>query len=243
MSEALIGILQTASKRASKLLFRDHLELRQLQGSRDREKFARSALERTKSEIEEILNEQGIECGFSPHGLRDEVCIVNPIEGIENFTRGLPFFSIILAITRLNQSSACMINFPALQRSIYASSEGGAWINDALYQPSEHRLRTPRNAPFRQVQTICFDSSDKTPVMPSSWRALNFGSGSYAALCLFTNTIDSCVLDKACPVLYKSAKIINKEYGGCILEDEAMRLILTARPIGIVDTLQRKGYK
>jgi fructose-1,6-bisphosphatase/inositol monophosphatase family enzyme len=243
MSEALISLLQAASKRSSKLLFRDYLELRQLQGSRDREKFARSALERTKSDIGEILSEQGIDYVFAPCSSSDELCIVNPIEGMENFTRGLPFFSIILAITKPHHGAACMINFPALQRSIYASFESGAWISDALSQPAEHRLRAPRNAPFRHLQSVCFDSFSDMPAMPESWRALNFGSGSYATLCLFTNSVDVCVLDKACPALYKAVKIINRGYGGCILEDNAMRLILTGRPIEAAGTLQRNGYK
>lgn len=243
MSEALIGLLQAAVKRPCKLLFRDHLELRQLQGSRDREKFAKSALDRTKAEVSNFLEDHGVRITVDSEGSsQGEYCLINPIEGEENFIRGLPFFSLVLAVKKAAQGEACIMSFPALQKSIYAF-EGGAWISDLLYQPSEQRLRAPRGSPFQHLQTICLDTFESIPKLPKLLRALNFGSGSYAAFCLFTNSLDACVLDSTCHALYRSVRLINKGYGGFLLEDESMRLILAGRPSAIIQALQRRGYK
>lgn len=224
----LLSLLQAAVKRPSKLLFRDYLEIRYLQNSKDRERFVKSALERTKRQIAELLEENDVALVSSFEGQGEKACcMLNPIEGIDNFARALPFFCIVLVAKAEEGESVCLLNFPALQKSIYASSS--AWINDPLSQPEEQRLRSPKGVLVQTgMQTICLEKVAQLQ-LPSSFRALTFGSVAYSLMCFLLGSADYCIFDNVDQASYEAMKILINCYEGHLTENDFKRIMLSNR--------------
>src|SRR6266545_8042570 len=88
----------------------------------------------------------GEEFGESPsprgRGARSEVgnpfrWIVDPIDGTKSFMKGVPFYSVLIALEIEGVSRVGAVCFPALDEILYAADGLGCWWNGKRTQVSE----------------------------------------------------------------------------------------------------------
>ncbi len=239
MSSILIELLQKAVAKPSRMLMRDHMELAHLQYNKDVSRFVESSVGRIKQNMHKFFEEEReIKVLFSDeieslheYENEEELCIINPIEGIKNFGTALPFFGVVLFMRQKgrNATSACVIDFPALQQTMYASEEEGAWITQSLPHLTTQKLKCPKRAQkaYRKEVVIC-SNNPKDKEEYNATELLNFGSLTYSALCMFRNSISACFATKIDLVTKKALELMTKEYGGQVMntKDEKFGIYL-----------------
>jgi myo-inositol-1(or 4)-monophosphatase len=55
--------------------------------------------------------------------------ILDPIDGTKSFIHGVPLFGTLIALYRKGEPLVGIIRLPALRSTLYASAEGGAWLD------------------------------------------------------------------------------------------------------------------
>jgi fructose-1,6-bisphosphatase/inositol monophosphatase family enzyme len=222
MSSILIDLLQRSVGRTSRMLLRDHIELSKLQHSREISSFVTSSVSRIKQDMRRFFEEdRQIKLIFADEDQSleqsdfSELCIINAIEGVENFEMALPFFSIVMFIRQLNPAqSACLIDFPALQQTMYASTEEGAWITQSLPHFTTQKLRSPKHIQQKAKRIIICSDKEEDRQIVNADKVLNFGSLTYAAFCMFSNSIDACFGRNVDLATSKALTLMTKEYKG-----------------------------
>jgi fructose-1,6-bisphosphatase/inositol monophosphatase family enzyme len=238
MSTILTDLLQKSIGRTSRMLMRDHMELVHLQYSRDVEKFVSSSVLRVKQEMRRFFEEdRNIRVLFTDeitdleqYKNEEEVCIINPVEGITNFAMALPFFAVVMFMKQKGRTStsACLIDFPALQQTMYASTEEGAWITKSLPHLITQKLKCPKKSQKGNKKEIivCSDDARDTNAY-SAARVLNFGSITYSAFCVFSNSIPACFAKEVDIATTEALTLMTREYGGqTSLKDEKFGIYL-----------------
>jgi myo-inositol-1(or 4)-monophosphatase len=133
-----LNIIMKAIEKASKILVRDFGEIQQLQNSlKGIDKFILAS--RKKAEeilIEELLasrNKSGyISYGVKKIGInKNEFFIINPIDGIENYRKGIPYFSISVGLQDGDSLIAGVVYNPVLDSLYYAEKGGGAFLSES----------------------------------------------------------------------------------------------------------------
>jgi histidinol-phosphatase len=61
--------------------------------------------------------------------------ILDPIDGTKNFSRGVPVWATLIALTAHGRPTVGVVSAPALQRRWWASAGGGAWARDGRSEP------------------------------------------------------------------------------------------------------------
>lgn len=150
MSSPLITFLTAASRKASRLLARDYFELEQIQSSRrPTTDFVNRAQHKTQELLEKELsrypNSRIISEGDEIKPGLDMYFIIEPIDGLQNLSRAIPFFgSVVVACEYKNGSLlpvASVVHFPALGEIVYSSKGGGSWMERHVDQTSQHAAR------------------------------------------------------------------------------------------------------
>ena len=223
MSAILTDLLQKSIGRTSRMLMRDHMELVHLQYSKDVEKFVSSSVARVKQDMRRFFEEdRSIKVLFTDEvqdleQCEDEVCVINPIEGINNFSVALPFFSIVMFMRQKGRTStsACLIDFPALQKTMYASPEEGAWITQSLPHLITQKLKCPKQSKKGNKKEIVICSDDlKDKDNYNATKVLNFGSLTYEAFCMFSNSVTACFSKEVDIATKEALTLMAREYGG-----------------------------
>ena len=133
----LIKSLRAALRQSSKLLLRDFFELEELQASKNSNNmiFASRGIDRCKQILcEDLAKHTGhsiILDGKIVHKVNGKYhCIIEFIDGINNFHRGMPFFAINLMLKDLasDEITAAVFELPALGQVLYAEKGCGAWV-------------------------------------------------------------------------------------------------------------------
>lgn len=250
----LVSFLISASRKASKLLYRDYFELEQIQSSvRPATDFAL----RSEKKVKELLLRELLKYpnsalvdGDIPAPLRDAVgdqpatnsnivivsgektrsrniyddkseshiyFVIHPIDGIENLTRAIPFFSTIIIAYEYKNSKltqlASIVNSPALGEILYASKGFGTLMERNIDQNSDHALRLRVSMTSKREQAIVISDGSGTNIEISKLRVI--GCDIYAACMIASGKADiflsSTKIDK---VVIAASEIIIKESGG-----------------------------
>lgn len=115
------------------------------------ERFGKDGLHYMKSEysydvvtkadlMADALIVSAIRKNFPHHGINAEesgkvnenaeyVWYVDPIDGTENFSKGIPFFGVMIALTRRKSVVVSAVYLPAAKELFFARSGGGAFLN------------------------------------------------------------------------------------------------------------------
>ncbi len=242
MSAILTELLQKSIGRTSRMLMRDHMELIHLQYSKDVDKFVSSSISRVKQEMRKFFEEdRSIKLLFTDeiidldqeYSSADEVCIINPIEGIKNFSIALPFFALVMFMKKKGRTSttACLIDFPALQQTMYASTGEGSWVTQSLPHLTTQKLKCPKQfqrANRKEIVLCSDDANDKR--LQTAAEVLNFGSLTYAAFCMFRNNTDACIAKKSDIATKEALTLMAREYGcqTSSIKDEKFEIYLAA---------------
>ncbi|MDR2075007.1 MAG: hypothetical protein LBP31_02185 [Holosporales bacterium] len=126
--------MSKAAEKASHGVIRDFGELEKLQSSqRGIKKFADKSRNRTVEIISEILSRSRPDVHIMQEGdqiSEEEVWIIDPINGMINFSRGIPHFSISISLLENMNASAGIILDP-LRGEYYRCEIGrGAFVNN-----------------------------------------------------------------------------------------------------------------
>ncbi len=140
-----LNVMIKASDKASKILIRDFGELENLQVST---KGPRDFVTNSDKKVEKILIEElskskknfsfiTEESGILENSDKENIWIIDPIDGTTNFLHGIPHFSISIALKNKNELISGLIFDPIKNEMFYAEKNNGAFFNN-------HRIRVSK---------------------------------------------------------------------------------------------------
>jgi len=142
---ANLNIMIKASDKASKVLIRDFGEVEKLQVSKKgpadfvsnadikAEKIIIDELKKARPYYSILSEEAGLETNKD----KDNVWIVDPIDGTINFLHGIPHFSISIALKSKNEIVSGLIFDPIKNEMFYAEKNNGAFFNNQRIRVSK----------------------------------------------------------------------------------------------------------
>ena len=133
-----LNIITKSIDRPSKILLRDFGEIQQLQNSLNGiNKFVISSKRKTESVlINELLSSRPTS-GYASLGVKkigtnkNEFFVINPIDGIENYSKGIPYFSISVSLQVGDSIVAGAVYNPITDSLFYAEKGGGAFLSES----------------------------------------------------------------------------------------------------------------
>ena len=140
-----LNIMIKACEKASKILIRDFGEVENLQVSikGPRDFVTNSDIKVEKILIEELMKSKKNfsiiteERGKIDNGDKDNIWIIDPIDGTTNFLHGIPHFCISVALQSNNEIVSGLIFDPIKNEIFYAEKNNGAFYNN-------HRVRVSK---------------------------------------------------------------------------------------------------
>ena len=137
-----LNIMIKAAEKASKSLIRDFGEVEKLQVSR---KGPRDFVTKTDRLVEKILIQElsktkkdysflSEETGAINNKDKENIWIIDPIDGTTNFLHGIPHFAICIALQSKNEIVSGLIFDPIKDEIFFGEKNKGAFLNN-------HRLR------------------------------------------------------------------------------------------------------
>ena len=137
-----------AAEKASKSVIRDFGEVEKLQVSK---KGPRDFVTKTDKHVEKILIEElsktkknysflSEEVGSIENKDKDNIWIIDPIDGTTNFLHGIPHFAICLALEYKKEIISGLIYDPIKDEMFYAEKNKGAYLNNQRLRVSNKNL-------------------------------------------------------------------------------------------------------
>ena len=137
-----------AAEKASKSAIRDFGEVEKLQVSK---KGPRDFVTKTDKHVEKILIEElsktkknysflSEEVGSIENKDKDNIWIIDPIDGTTNFLHGIPHFAICLALESKKEIISGLIYDPIKDEMFYAEKNKGAYLNNQRLRVSNRNL-------------------------------------------------------------------------------------------------------
>ncbi len=143
-----LNIMIKATEKASKSVIRDFGEVEKLQVSK---KGPRDFVTKTDKKVEKILIEElsktkknysflSEEVGSIENRDKDNVWIIDPIDGTTNFLHGIPHFAICVALETKKEIICGLIYDPIKDEMFYAEKNKGAYLNNQRLRVSNKNL-------------------------------------------------------------------------------------------------------
>ena len=137
-----------AAEKASKSAIRDFGEVEKLQVSK---KGPRDFVTKTDKHVEKILIEElsktkknysflSEEVGSIQNKDKDNIWIIDPIDGTTNFLHGIPHFAICVALESKKEIISGLIYDPIKDEMFYAEKNKGAYLNNQRLRVSNKNL-------------------------------------------------------------------------------------------------------
>ncbi len=134
-----------AAEKASKFIIRDYGEVEKLQVSK---KGPRDFVTKTDKQVEKILIEElskikknysfiSEETGKINNSDKENIWIIDPIDGTTNFLHGIPHFAICLALISKKQIISGLIFDPIKDEMFFAEKYKGAFLNNRRLRVSK----------------------------------------------------------------------------------------------------------
>ena len=167
-----LNIMVKASEKASKALIRDFGELEKLQVStKGPYDFVSNADIKAEKLIKSKRNYSIIsEEGENKIGNdKDNVWIIDPIDGTTNFLHGVPHFAISIALKSKNEIVSGLIYDPIKDEMFYAEKNNGAYFNN-------QRIRVSKKKNLENCLFGTGDNGIKEVKVKKNIKIRNFGS-------------------------------------------------------------------
>ena len=143
-----LNIMIKAAEKASKSVIRDFGEVEKLQVSK---KGPRDFVTKTDKQVEKILIEElsktkknysflSEEVGSIQNKDKDNIWIIDPIDGTTNFLHGIPHFAICVALESKKEITSGLIYDPIKDEMFYAEKNKGAYLNNQRLRVSNRNL-------------------------------------------------------------------------------------------------------
>ena len=143
-----LNIMIKAAEKASKSVIRDFGEVEKLQVSK---KGPRDFVTKTDKHVEKILIEElsktkknysflSEEVGSIENKDKDNIWIIDPIDGTTNFLHGIPHFAICVALESKKEIISGLIYDPIKDEMFYAEKNKGAYLNNQRLRVSNKNI-------------------------------------------------------------------------------------------------------
>ena len=140
-----LNIMIKAAEKASKSVIRDFGEVEKLQVSK---KGPRDFVTKTDKKVEKILIEElsltkknysflSEEIGKIENKDKENIWIIDPIDGTTNFLHGIPHFAICIALESKSEIISGLIFDPIKDEMFYAEKNKGAYLNNQRLRVSK----------------------------------------------------------------------------------------------------------
>ena len=140
-----LNIMIKACEKASKVLIRDFGEIENLQVSK---KGPRDFVTNSDKKVEQILIKElskkkfsviSEEIGTINNSDKDNIWIIDPIDGTTNFLHGVPHFAISIALMSKNEIISGLVFDPIKNEMFYAEKNNGAFFNNKRIRVSKKK--------------------------------------------------------------------------------------------------------
>ncbi len=101
--------------------------------------------------------------------------IVDPIDGTKSFMKGVPFYSVLIALEIEGVSRVGVVCFPALDEILYAADGLGAWWNGKRARVSE--VKNLKEAVFTYTSWSGFRTKKRLDVFQNLHKECFYGRG------------------------------------------------------------------
>ncbi len=143
-----LNIMIKAAEKASKSVIRDFGEVEKLQVSK---KGPRDFVTKTDKLVEKILIEElsksksnytflSEEVGKIENKDKENIWIIDPIDGTTNFLHGIPHFAICIALESKREIISGLVYDPIKDEMFYAEKNKGAYLNNQRLRVSNKNL-------------------------------------------------------------------------------------------------------
>jgi myo-inositol-1(or 4)-monophosphatase len=168
-----LNIMIKAAEKASKILIRDFGELENLQVT---QKGPKDFVTNSDKKVEKILIEElekykknysflSEENGKIENKDKENIWIIDPIDGTNNFLHGIPHFSISIGLKSKNEIIAGVIYDPIKNELFFGEKDNGAYINN-------HRIRVSKKNNLDE----CLFASNNAEINSGNLSTRNLGS-------------------------------------------------------------------
>jgi len=210
---ANLNIMIKAAEKASKYIIRDFGEVEKLQVSK---KGPHDFVTKTDKTVEKILIEElskskknysfiTEEAGTIKNTDKNNVWIIDPIDGTNNFLHGIPHFAISIALKSKDEILSGLIFDPIKDEMFYAEKEKGAYLNN-------QRLRVSKKNHIDE----CLFSSNSEGVKFSNLNMRNSGSAALDLAYVASGRLDGYFQKKINLWDVAAGVLMVKEAGGIV---------------------------
>ena len=208
-----LNIMIKAAEKASKSVIRDFGEVEKLQVSK---KGPRDFVTKTDKHVEKILIEElskakknysflSEEVGKIKNKDKENIWIIDPIDGTTNFLHGIPHFAICIALKSKNEIVSGLIFDPIKDEMFYAEKNKGAYLNN-------HRLRVSKKNSLDE----CLFSSNHDGLKFTNLNMRCTGCASLDLAYVASGRLDGFFHDKINIWDVAAGKLIIEESGGVV---------------------------
>ena len=210
---ANLNIMIKAAEKASKSIIRDFGEVEKLQVSK---KGPRDFVTKTDKRVEKILIEElsktkknfsflAEESGNIKNKDKENIWIIDPIDGTTNFLHGIPHFAICIAHQSKGEILSGLIFDPIKDEMFFAEKDKGAFLNN-------QRLRVSK----KNLLDDCLFSSNREGVKFSDLNMRYTGSAALDLAYVAAGRLDGFFHNKINLWDVAAGEIIVKEAGGTV---------------------------
>ena len=208
-----LNIMIKAAEKASKSIIRDFGEIEKLQVSK---KGPKDFVTKTDKHVEKILIEElskakknysflSEEVGKIKNKDKENIWIIDPIDGTTNFLHGIPHFAICIALKSKNEIVSGLIFDPIKDEMFYAEKNKGAYLNN-------HRLRVSKKNSLDE----CLFSSNHDGLKFTNLNMRCTGCASLDLAYVASGRLDGFFHDKINIWDVAAGKLIIEESGGVV---------------------------
>ncbi len=210
-----LNIMIKACEKASKILIRDFGEIENLQVS---VKGPKDFVTNSDRKVEKIIIEElskykknysviSEECGEISNSDKDNIWIIDPIDGTTNFLHGIPHFCISIALKNKNEIVSGLIFDPIKNEMFYAEKDNGAYYNN-------HRIHVSKKKNLEE----CLFGTNSSGIKKTDLNTRVSGSAALDMAYVANGRYDGFFQDKLNLWDIAGGIIIIKEAGGKINE-------------------------
>jgi len=210
---ANLNIMIKAAEKASKSIIRDFGEIEKLQVSK---KGPRDFVTKTDKHVEKILIEElsktkknysflTEETGVIKNKDKENIWIIDPIDGTTNFLHGIPHFAISIALKSKDELLSGLIFDPIKDEMFFAEKDKGAFLNN-------QRLRVSNKNSLEE----CLFSSNNEGVKFSNLNMRCSGSAALDLAYVASGRLDGYFQNKINLWDVAAGALMIKEAGGIV---------------------------
>ena len=212
-----LNLMIKATEKASKSLIRDFGEVEKLQVAK---KGPNDFVTKTDKNVEKILIEElskskknysfiTEENGKINNKDKENVWIIDPIDGTTNFLHGIPHFAICIALKSKEEIITGLVFDPIKDEMFFAEKDKGAFLNN-------QRLRVSN----KNIIDDCLFSSNQEGVKFSSLNTRNSGSAALDLAYVASGRLDGFFQNKINIWDVAAGSLMVKEAGGIVNDIE-----------------------